>query len=82
MHGWQANKKGTCALPVKFRAMPENEKPPAMRVDIYCIIRLCYFVKVQLFIISPAIEISSSTEVVASICVSVYFIPSFSKYRF
>ncbi len=35
MHGWQANKKGTCALPVKFRAMPENEKPPAMRVDIY-----------------------------------------------
>ncbi len=35
MHGWQANKKGTCALPVEFRAMPENAKPPAMRVNIY-----------------------------------------------
>ena len=35
MHGWQANKKRTCAQPVKGRAMPENEKPPAMRVDIY-----------------------------------------------
>jgi len=35
MHGWQANNKRTCALPVVIRAMPENEKPPAMRVDIY-----------------------------------------------
>ena len=35
MHGWQANKKRTCASPVVGRAMPENEKPPAMRVDIY-----------------------------------------------
>ena len=37
MHGWQANKKRTCAQPVVFRAMPENEKPPAMRADSYCI---------------------------------------------
>ena len=29
--------KRTCASPVTIRAMPENEKPPAMRVDIYCI---------------------------------------------
>ena len=29
-------KKRTCAPPVSFRAMPENEIPPAMRVDIYC----------------------------------------------
>ena len=28
-------KKRTCAQPVSVRAMPENEKPPAMRVDIY-----------------------------------------------
>ena len=28
-------KKRTCAPPVSFRAMPENEIPPAMRVDIY-----------------------------------------------
>jgi len=35
LHGWQANKKRTCAPPVSGRAMPENEKPPAMRVDIY-----------------------------------------------
>ncbi len=26
MYGWHANKKGTCALPVKFRAMPEKAK--------------------------------------------------------
>ena len=35
MHGWQANLKRTCALPVLFRALPENEIPPAWRVDIY-----------------------------------------------
>ena len=35
MHGWQANTERTCAQPVVFRAMPENEKPPAMRADIY-----------------------------------------------
>ena len=35
MYGWQAKNKRTCALPVVVRAMPENEKPPAMRVDIY-----------------------------------------------
>ena len=27
--------KGTCAPPVKIRVIPENEKPPARRVDIY-----------------------------------------------
>ena len=27
----------TCALPVMVRAMPENEIPPAMRVDYYFI---------------------------------------------
>ena len=35
MHGWQANKKGTCAPPVEGRAMPENEIPPVIRGDIY-----------------------------------------------
>ena len=30
MRGWQANKKRTCALPVKVRAMPETEIPPAI----------------------------------------------------
>lgn len=28
-------KKRTCASPVSFRALPENEIPPATRVDIY-----------------------------------------------
>ena len=28
MHGWQANLKRTCALPVTFRVLPENEIPP------------------------------------------------------
>ena len=36
MRGWQANLKRTCASPEAFRAMPENEKPPAMRGDLYC----------------------------------------------
>ena len=27
MHGWQANKKRTCAQPVKFKVIPENEIP-------------------------------------------------------
>ena len=40
MHGWQANLKRTCAQPVPGRAMPENEIPPAMRVDIYCMARI------------------------------------------
>ena len=35
MHGWQANTERTCAQPVVFRAMPEDEKPPAMRADFY-----------------------------------------------
>ena len=35
MRGWQANKQRIYAQPVKIRAMPENEIPPAMRVDIY-----------------------------------------------
>ena len=35
LHGWQANKKRTCALPVSFRALPENEIPPVWRVDVY-----------------------------------------------
>ena len=26
----------TCAQPEKIRVIPENEIPPAMRVDIYC----------------------------------------------
>ena len=32
-------KKRTCAPPVSVRAMPENEIPPARRVDIYCFIK-------------------------------------------
>ena len=41
MHGWQANIERTCAQPVKGRAMPENEIPPAMRVDIYLNMLFC-----------------------------------------
>lgn len=29
----------TCAQASSIRAMPENEIPPAMRVDIYCALR-------------------------------------------
>jgi len=48
-HLWVANnrcmagrpiKSAYVAPPVKGRAMPENEKPPAMRVDIYFVIIL------------------------------------------
>ena len=34
MRDWQVNKKRTCAQPVKDRAMPENEIPPATRVHL------------------------------------------------
>ena len=37
MHDWQVNKKHTCVQPEQCRAMPEKEKPPAMRVDLYFI---------------------------------------------
>ena len=43
MHGWQANLKRTCASPVTFRVLPENEIPPVLRVDFYFIIILCLF---------------------------------------
>ena len=33
--GWQANKKTHLCVASGIRAMPETEKPPAMRVDIY-----------------------------------------------
>ena len=33
--GWQANKKSTYVLGLKARAMPENEKPPDSRVDVF-----------------------------------------------
>jgi len=35
LHGWQANLQRTCAQPIMSRALPENEIPPAMRVDFY-----------------------------------------------
>lgn len=35
--GWQANKKTHLCVASGIRAMPETEKPPAMRVDIYSI---------------------------------------------
>ena len=35
MHGWQANKKTHLCVAGNIRVIPENEKPPAMRVDIY-----------------------------------------------
>ena len=34
--GWQANEKAHLCAASSIRAMPETEKPPAMRVDIYC----------------------------------------------
>lgn len=36
--GWQANKKTHLCVASGIRAMPETEKPPAMRVDIYLIV--------------------------------------------
>lgn len=34
--GWQAKKKTHLCVASSIRAMPEKEKPPAMRVDNYC----------------------------------------------
>ena len=36
-HGWQANEKTHLCVASGIRAMPEKEKPPAMRVDDYLI---------------------------------------------
>ena len=44
MHGWQANTERTCAQPVVFRAMPEDEKPPAMRADFYYPLRKQWYI--------------------------------------
>ena len=33
----RSTQKPTCGQPIKGRAMPENEIPPAMRVDFYLI---------------------------------------------
>ena len=38
MHGWQANKKAHLCAASSVRAMPENEIPPARRVDFFCLI--------------------------------------------
>jgi len=35
LHGWQANRKTHLCVASSTRAMPENEIPPAMRVDFY-----------------------------------------------
>ena len=43
MHDWQVNTWRTCAQPVAIRAMPENEIPPAMRVDYYLLFSFLYF---------------------------------------
>lgn len=37
MQGWQANENTHLWVASSIRAMPENEKPPAMRVDNYYI---------------------------------------------
>lgn len=40
MRGWQAKNKRTCDVACKARALPENAKPPAMRVDFYCMFNI------------------------------------------
>lgn len=45
--GWQANKKTHLCVASGIRAMPETEKPPAMRVDIYCVPSMALILLVQ-----------------------------------
>ena len=40
--GWQANKKAHLCAVCNIRAMPETEKPPAMRVNIYLCQQWCF----------------------------------------
>ena len=44
-HGWQANEKTHLCVASGIRAMPEKEKPPAMRVDDYLLFfrKLCSY---------------------------------------
>ena len=46
-------KRRTCAQPVVGRAMPENEIPPAMRVDIYSV-PISYSIEPTILFISPS----------------------------
>ena len=40
-NAWLAGQyKGTCATPVKIGVIPENEKTPARRVDIYFLLKI------------------------------------------
>ena len=45
--GWQANKKTHLCVASGIRAMPETEKPPAMRGDIYCAVKVIRLVRFQ-----------------------------------
>ena len=40
--GWQANKQCIYATARTIRAMPEKEKPPAVRVDDYYFVKSVY----------------------------------------
>ena len=53
MQGWQANPKTHLCEASSIRAMPETEKPPAMRGDIY-------FVPDFNFIINPKVMANGS----------------------
>ena len=44
MQGWQANPKTHLCEASSIRAMPETEKPPAMRGDIYLLYKILKYV--------------------------------------
>ena len=45
MQGWQANKKTHLCVASSIRAVPENEIPPAVRVDFFLINRKGKFIE-------------------------------------
>ena len=63
-------KSATVAQPVKGRAMPENEIPPAMRVDIY--LQLFNFFLMSL-IGQYILTLYSSDSVYVSLKVAVFY---------
>ena len=47
MHDWQVNTWRTCAQQVAIMAMPENEIPPAMRVDYYLCVKIKFYADID-----------------------------------
>ncbi|MBQ8883543.1 MAG: hypothetical protein IJ031_02975 [Oscillospiraceae bacterium] len=79
MHDWQVNPKAHLCAASRARVIPENEIPPAMRVDFYFVITI-HMNKIRLkkaivsFIAAPPFKGVSGTTVLKSFPADNYII--------